>query len=487
MIKVQRALRALSILLCTWAALLAVGWAAGHVPPPTRPPAAEPERTGAGTSGSAERQEEPLVATKPPDAGARKTGRVDERWTPAVERPGPSHSEHAASRFELCRGNTAPVLLQPIRVLPQGVQLAIGCGTQVRVVAFRPGEEPMTPETVLTIQAENSVAHTSMWSSAVASGDVDADGLADLALSFVRTEPSGVPRGGEVYLVHRSSSGSFERISFLAPVSATDILLSRFDETAGLDPIVVHWADAHVRRPGELWFFRGSVSPERVHTRPIGLSGRFAVTVDLNRDGYMDVVSSSPDNDRIDLLFGDGRGAVADARQLEVEAADSMVVGDINGDGASDVVIAGKGVSLVTAATADHFSPRLLSGARDISLIDVVDIDGDGLQDLVALQNYRIVLLRQREHLTFELSTLASLPSDELPVALAIADFDEDGDLDLAIALRTTDSVPRCQITFLPNLSNAPEFTRRAHIKADPEVTKIQAAPLSLSIALRPS
>src|SRR5262249_45441628 len=120
--------------------------------------------------------------------------------------------------------------------------------------------------------------------------------------------------------------------------------------------------------------------------------GHVAVA-DFNGDGYLDLAVGNVNGNDVTVLRGNGHGRFRYAGTYPVDAAPSFVaVGDFNGDGNVDLVVA-KGFSV--------------SGAT----VSVLLGNGDG---------------------TFQAVTNYAVGSD--PRAVAVGDFNADGNQDLAVA-----------------------------------------------------
>jgi hypothetical protein len=235
----------------------------------------------------------------------------------------------------------------------------------------------------------------------LAAGDFNSDGLVDLAVSLISPEFS-------LALLTGNGNGTFN-----APVT--------FDNTAAQDD-----------------------SPAIVAT-------------DLDNDGHLDVVLShmlscfvSPcvAARNITVMLGFGDGTFQTPFEIDVGTGMSRIaVGDFNSDGIKDLGIAGDqsqvyvllGIgngSFLKQPTITLITANALG--VDGTDIDVADLNGDTIQDLVvaiALNGSRTAILLGNNDGTFQPARIITEPRLRVPQYQVIADFNRDGFLDLALSL----------------------------------------------------
>lgn len=129
----------------------------------------------------------------------------------------------------------------------------------------------------------------------------------------------------------------------------------------------------------------------------------------------------------------------------------SPVIKDLDGDGDMDVIAASViyddadrnlgGVVWFENDGAENFSQRMVfSGAARVATIHIVDLDGDGDLDVLSGQRESAGRLRWHEQLSkgvFTAHLLETGPDNRGSYeSIATADFDQDGDLDIAISGR---------------------------------------------------
>jgi hypothetical protein len=169
---------------------------------------------------------------------------------------------------------------------------------------------------------------------------------------------------------------------------------------------------------------------------------------DLNKDGKDDVVVSSAAGDQVDVYLNNGSGAFPNAAQSFSTAASpvAVVIGNFNGDGKPDLAVVSAAEDLVSILLGDGTGD--FSNRRDVSVssgpVSVVaaDFNGDGIDDLAVLSDTQIDILRNDGSGNFSpfpgspVSTRGSASSD-----LVAGRLNGDSFVDIAVANRDTSQV----------------------------------------------
>jgi Big-like domain-containing protein/VCBS repeat protein len=184
-------------------------------------------------------------------------------------------------------------------------------------------------------------------------------------------------------------------------------------------------------------------------------SSYFVATADFNGDGILDlaVANQTGGNSEIAILLGNGDGTFQAPVGYSTGAASAayISVGDFNLDGAADLAVANTGtqdsVSILLGNGDGSFQTAVVysSGGAFAKAVAVGDFNGDGAPDLAVVngcatyynldcsQSGSVGVLLGNGDGTFQAPVAYGSGGNE-PNSLAIADFDGDGNLDLAVA-----------------------------------------------------
>ena len=123
---------------------------------------------------------------------------------------------------------------------------------------------------------------------------------------------------------------------------------------------------------------------------PVAQEPTWIVAGDFNRDGKQDVavVGDQPNTIAISVLIGRGDGTfLPPVDYLVGSSPDSIAVGDVNGDGIADIVVAnrrGLSVSVLFGKGDGTFQPAMNSSTpSEPGFLNLGDFDGDGRLDLL--------------------------------------------------------------------------------------------------------
>jgi hypothetical protein len=170
-------------------------------------------------------------------------------------------------------------------------------------------------------------------------------------------------------------------------VTPNDVVLADLDHDRALDLVVVDTVQtvSILRGSGH-----GTWSTPTMF--PAGMSTAHVAVADLDRDGNLDVVISAGGfgvGPGLVVFLGNGDGTLR-APQAYVTGIgpEGLALGDVDGDGVVDVVVANfnaNTISVLTGVGDGSLRPkRDFAAGQEPNSIALVDLDGDGRLDVVA-------------------------------------------------------------------------------------------------------
>lgn len=272
-------------------------------------------------------------------------------------------------------------------------------------------------------------------------GDVDGDGLSDIAVSafedhrFVVITGIDLPPGG---------SGPTTYQSFAVPVGGPASVSTIGDVTGdGRNDLIacVLGRSAVVVAPQ----LPGGGLGEPFHLDASGIPLR-PVLADADRNGRNDLFVLSGLNDRLNLWLSRNEGGLVGSRSWDAEMFTAAYVGatDLDGDGQPEAIVGNNHDTWLSIMK--YREPGVLEVARTVELgstvfnVRMADLDRDGRMDLVVPVMHGVKVLHNESTqagLAFEVEPAVGSTSYGVgngPFGVAVTDLDRDGNLDLAIA-----------------------------------------------------
>ena len=264
---------------------------------------------------------------------------------------------------------------------------------------------------------------TNRFPRAITCVDVNGDGFLDV----VTANASGDTTSTLTVLLN-DGDGRFEPRTHDNGVRTSSIAAADLDADGAVDLVTANFFTVDVLWNDGTGAFESSTSLE------VDRATRFATLGDLDGDSLPDLISTNTSTDEATVLRNNGdRTFEAPVRHPTGEYPTDAVVIDTNGDGAADIVTLNRDTSDVTVLVNDGAGGMTRGGdfpigtQRPFSLI-TADFDLDGQADLAVAARDAVSVLSGDSNGSFAVSYQV----ETSPTRLTAADLDGDGDTDIA-------------------------------------------------------
>lgn len=285
---------------------------------------------------------------------------------------------------------------------------------------------------------------------AVAAADLDRNGFLDL----VTANKGDDLRIGDVSVLLRRNDGTWQpAINYAAGLHPVDVVVEDLNRDNSLDLAVVNEGPGdNSRGTVTVLLGQGNGSFVRAADFEVGLHPSSLAASDFNRDGKLDLVvaNTSPivaEANSLSVLLGNGDGTFGRRVDYRVgPSPNAVTVGDFNSDLKPDMVATLfylDSVSVLLGDGTGAFQPPVNYpvGGPPVSAPEAVavgDLNSDAKPDLAVANGlmWELSVLLGNGNGTFQNHRNYGPSGRRLPAAIALADFNRDAKLDVAIAER---------------------------------------------------
>jgi len=298
----------------------------------------------------------------------------------------------------------------------------------------------------------------------IAAADFNTDGFADLAVTYLRCDPDSkvepcnpqFDKAGRVLILLGSPDGFKPLRRYTVGDLPRNLVAADVNNDGHLDIVV---ANTGYGLRGSLSVLLGdgegafvsACTPARTCTPTDGLP--YGMTAaDFNGDGKIDLAISNTNGRTVGIWFGHGNGWFTDPQPYWIDAPTiDLASGDFNGDGHPDIIVASlskaRALAVLINDGSGSFAVALIPHTDAPFGVAICDMDKDNKLDLVTAQpagtiagfEDHVAVWRGDGQGGFQLSGRFYTLGD--PLKVTCADFNGDGNLDVAAANGVDDAV----------------------------------------------
>jgi hypothetical protein len=262
----------------------------------------------------------------------------------------------------------------------------------------------------------------------VTTGDFTGDGLSDLAV-LSQSQQS-------VTVLLSNGDGSFgPGVTYVVGKQPMSVAAADLNGTGIADLAVANTGSGTV----SLLRGNGDGTFQSAVDLPLPSAPNWVTAADVNGDGLPDLVTASSAGQEVDLLLNHGDGTFqAPISVATGQLVTRVAVADLNGDGIPDLVTANQGtLNVLLGQGQGTFGPPVLYGVGLYSKGLVVgDFTGDGVPDVATLnEGTTLAIVRSQSDGTFQAAL--NYPTGQVSNQVVTGDFTGNGILDIVTANNT--------------------------------------------------